>query len=232
MGGRFGKADVSPILPPVRKGKKDFYRSSLLRPTNTQATMKTRNTCLSLVVALLVALLTTGIVSCNSKKEQQGPQPTEFEMGLTNQDSVAVRGLIDQFFTFVKAKDYAGATQMLYRTSPDDPKAEPQPLDNDGIRQVMQMLKSVPMEGYRIEYMKFNEANNNEVLCYVIIKKGNGKDMPDITTKMFFKPMSYLGQWSLGLMNSEWGDNGIVDPAKRDSMKGEYAKEQGAAKKK
>lgn len=193
--------------------------------------MNKRNTRLSLVIALIVVLAVGIFGSCNSKKEQQGPQPTEFEMGLTNQDSIAVRGLLDQFFSFVKAKDYAGATQMLYRTSLDDPKAEPQPLDNDEIRQVMQMLKSVPMEGYRIEYMKFNEANNNEVLCYVIIKKGNGKDMPDITTKMFFKPMSYLGQWSLGLMNSEWGDHGIVDPAKRDSMKGEYAKEQRAAKK-
>ncbi len=68
------------------------------------------------------------------------------------------------------------------------------------------MLKAVPMVDYKIEYIKFNESYNNEVLCYVVIKKSDSKDMPDITTKMFFKPMNYLGQWCLGLMNSESGD--------------------------
>ena len=192
--------------------------------------MKTRNNRLSLLLAVLVMLLSVSVISCNSKKEQKGPQPTEFEMGMTNQDSIAVRGLIDQFFSFVKAKDYAAATEMLYRISYDNPKTEPQPIDNKEIQEVMGLLKSVPMVDYKIEYIKFNESYDNEVLCTVIIKKSKSKDMPDITTKMFFKPMSYLGQWCLGLMNSEWGDDGVVDPAKRDSVKEEYAKEQKEAK--
>ena len=192
--------------------------------------MKTRNKRLSLLLAVLVMLLSVSVISCNSKKEQKGPQPTEFEMGMTNQDSIAVRGLIDQFFSFVKAKDYAAATEMLYRISYDNPKTEPQPIDNKEIQEVMGLLKSVPMVDYKIEYIKFNESYDNEVLCTVIIKKSKSKDMPDITTKMFFKPMSYLGQWCLGLMNSEWGDDGVVDPAKRDSLKEEYAKEQKEAK--
>lgn len=166
---------------------------------------------------------------------------------MTNQDSIAVRGLIDQFFSFVKAKDYAAATQMLYRVprinlqqSSGDSKAEPkrigesksgpQPLSNNEIEQVVKMLKAIPMVDYKIEYVKFNESYNNEVLCTVIIKKSKSKDMPDITTKMFFKPMNHLGQWCLGLMNSGSGDQGVVDPAKRDSVKEEYAKEQKEAK--
>lgn len=192
--------------------------------------MKTINKRLSLLLAVLVMLLSVSVISCNSKKEQKGPQPTEFEMGMTNQDSIAVRGLIDQFFSFVKANDYAAATEMLYRTSYDNPKTEPQPIDNKEIQEVMGLLKSVPMVDYKIEYIKFNESYDNEVLCTVIIKKSKSKDMPDITTKMFFKPMSYLGQWCLGLMNSEWGDDGVVDPAKRDSVKEVYAKEQKEAK--
>lgn len=204
--------------------------------------MKTRNTRLSLLLAVLVMLLTVSVISCNSKKEQKGPQPTEFELSITNQDSIAVRGLIDQFFSFVKAKDYAAATQMLYRIPPaggpsgdtrksDDVNSkEPQPLGNNEIEQVVNMLKAVPMVDYKIEYIKFNESYNNEVLCYVVIKKSDSKDMPDITTKMFFKPMNYLGQWCLGLMNSDSGDQSVVDPAKRDSMKEEYAKEHKEAK--
>ena len=209
--------------------------------------MKTRNKRLSLLLAVLVMLLSVSVISCNSKKEQKGPQPTEFEMGMTNQDSIAVRGLIDQFFSFVKAKDYAAATQMLYRVpqiklqqSCDDSKAEPkqigeskagpQPLSNNEIEKVIKMLKAIPMVDYKIEYIKFNESYNNEVLCYVVIKKSDSKDMPDITTKMFFKPMNHLGQRCLGLMNSGSGDQGVVDPAKRDSVKEVYAKEQKEAK--
>lgn len=178
-----------------------------------------------------MALIMSGLASCNMSKEKPKPQATEFELSMTSQDSIAVRNLIDQFFTFVEAKDYAAATQMLYRTNIEHPDEEPQPLDNDEINKVLQTLRSVPVEGYRIEYIKFSESYNNEVLCYVIIKKSTSKDMPDITTKMFFKPMRHLGQWCLGLTNSEWGDQGVVDPAKRDSVKREYAKEQKAAKK-
>ena len=192
--------------------------------------MKTSNKRLSLLLAVLVMLLSVSVISCNSKKEQKGPQPTEFEMGMTNQDSIAVRGLIDQFFSFVRAQDYAAATEMLYRTSYDNPKTEPQPIDNKEIQEVMGLLKSVPMVGYKIEYIKFNESYDNEVLCTVIINKSKSKDMPDITTKMFFKPMNYLGNWCLGLMNTGSGDQGVVDPAKRDSVKEEYAKEQKEAK--
>ena len=110
---------------------------------------------------------------------------------------------------------------------PDEiPSKEPQPLSNNEIEQVVNMLKAVPMVDYKIEYIKFNDSYNNEVLCYVVIKKSDSKDMPDITTKMFFKPMNYLGQWCLGFMNSESGGQGVVNPAKRDSVKEEYAKEQ------
>lgn len=186
--------------------------------------MKRRYLCL-LLIAAVMAVLFGGITSCNSKKENKGPQPTEFEVSMTTQDSVAVRGLIDQFFRFVKEKDFAGATQMLYRTELNNETGEPQPLDNTEIKCVMTLLKAVPMVDYNIEYIKFSESYRNEVLCNVVIKKGNGKDMPDVTTKMFFKPMRWLGQWCLGLMNSESGDRSVVDPHKRDSVEKEYTTE-------
>lgn len=187
--------------------------------------MKTtiRNKWLSLAATFAVALVVACLASCNMNREKPKPQATEFELGMTSQDSIAVKNLIGQFFTFVEAKDYAAATQMLFRTDPQHPGEEPQPLGNDEIKAVMQTLQAVPVEGYRIEYIKFSESYSNEVLCYVTIKKSTSKDMPDITTKMFFKPMRHLGQWCLGLTNSEWGDRGVVDPAKRDSVKREYA---------
>lgn len=192
-------------------------------------TMRRSKLCLLLLATLMMVVL-GGLTSCNSKKEQKGPQPTEFEMSMTNQDSIDVRNLVDQFFTLVKNKDYAGATEMLYRIDPQNPKEKPEPLSNDEIAKMMGMLKSVPMESYKIEYIKFNESYANEVLCNVTIKKGNGKDIPDITTKMFFKPMRWLGQWCLGVMDSDHGDRSVIDPLKRDSMQKEYSAEMKAKK--
>lgn len=186
--------------------------------------MKRRNLCL-LLLAIVVAVVLGGMTSCKQKKENQGPQPTEFEQSMTAQDSVAVRNLVAQFFKLVKDKDFAGATQMLYRTELNNETGEPQPLDNTEINRVMTLLKAVPMVDYKIEYIKFSESYRNEVLCSVVIKKGDGKDMPDITTKMFFKPMRWLGQWCLGLMNSESGDQEVIDPHKRDSMEQHYSDE-------
>ena len=192
-------------------------------------TMRRSKFCLLLLAAFMMVVI-GGFTSCNSKKEQKGPQPTEFEMGMTSQDSIAVRNLVDEFFSLVKQKDFAGATQMLYRIDYKNPKSEPQPLDNKEIEKMMGMLKSVPMESYTIEYIKFSESFENEVLCNVIIKKGNGKDIPDITTKMFFKPMRWLGQWCLGVMDSDHGDRTVIDPLKRDSLEKEYSAEMKAKK--
>ena len=191
----------------------------------------TRNSWLSLLFALVAVLAVASLDSCKGNKDKPKPQFTEFEQGMTSKDSVAVRGLVDQFFSLVEAKDFAGATQMLYRTETNKPDEEPQQLDNDEIQAVTRLLKAVPVESYHIEYIKFSETYNNEVLCTVVIKKSPSKDLPDIKTKMFFKPMRHLGQWRLGLMNSEWGDHGIIDPAKRDSMTKKYADDMQAVKK-
>ncbi len=68
---------------------------------------------------------------------------------------------------------------MLYRAA-NDLKEEPQPLNNDEMAEVKHMLELFRMVDYRIEYIKFDEANLNEVLCYVIMKKADGETPGDI----------------------------------------------------
>ena len=47
-------------------------------------------------------------------------------------------------------------------------------------------------------------------------------DIPAITTKMFFKPVFYLGNWVLCLTNTEYGDRRLVPQEQGDSMAEEY----------
>lgn len=167
---------------------------------------------------------------CKSKKEKPQPQKTEFEQGMTAKDTLAVKQLVDKFFGYAKSKNFAEAAAMLYRNDLDK-KGEPQQLNNEEMAEVRNMLESIPMVDYKIEYIKFDEYYANEVLCRVIIKKAEG-DMPDITTKMFFKPVDYMGNWVLCLTNTEYGDKGVVKPDKRDSVERSYMKQQKSASEK
>lgn len=140
---------------------------------------------------------------------------------MTANDTASVIGLIDEFFTHVKAKDYDEAAAMLYKVNPNFPEGQPILLDDDQMREVISMLSTLPVLDYRIEYMKFTGSYENEVLCYVIIQKGT-EGIPDITSKMFFRPMDFLGNWCLSIMNTTWGDRGIVAPSDRDSIARKY----------
>lgn len=178
-----------------------------------------------IVILLFVSALMLSLSSCNScsskKKEVQGPPPTDFEKGMTAKDTTAVKELVDQFFAYAKEKNFTEAAGMLYRTTEDSD--EPQPLNNDEMAEVKKMLETFPMVDYRIEYIKFSDSEENEVLCYVIMKKAEG-DMPEMSTKMFFKPVNYMGNWVLCLTNTGYGDKGVVDPNKRDSVEKNYQK--------
>ena len=178
-----------------------------------------------IVILLFVSALMLSLSSCNScsskKKEVQGPPPTDFEKGMTAKDTTAVQELVDKFFTYAKEKNFTEAAGMLYRTVEDSD--EPQPLNNDEMAEVKKMLETFPMVDYRIEYIKFSDSEENEVLCYVIMKKAEG-DMPEMSTKMFFKPVNYMGNWVLCLTNTGYGDKGVVDPNKRDSVEKNYQK--------
>ena len=178
-----------------------------------------------IVILLFVSALMLSLSSCNScsskKEEVQGPPPTDFEKGMTAKDTTAVKELVDQFFAYAKEKNFTEAAGMLYRTTEDSD--EPQPLNNDEMAEVKKMLNVFPMVDYRIEYIKFSDSEENEVLCYVIMKKAEG-DMPEMSTKMFFKPVNYMGNWVLCLTNTGYGDKGVVDPNKRDSVEKNYQK--------
>lgn len=174
---------------------------------------------IKVAASVLLFVLVFALASCNScskKETPQGPPPTEFEEKMTSKDTVAVKELVDKFFTFVKDKNYSEAAGMVYRAA-QEPGGEPELLNNEEMADVRTMLQSVPMVDYRIEYIKFDDADENEVLCYVIIQKAEG-DMPELSTKMFFKPINYMGNWLLCLTNTEYGDKGVVKPDKRDSV--------------
>lgn len=171
---------------------------------------------------LFTLCLALCLASCG-KKEQPSTQ-TDFEQGMTGEDTLQVQNLVAQYFDAAEKGDYATAAGLLYKVNPEKPFDQPEPLDNEELQKALALLKAIPIVDYRIEYMKFSESQENEVMCTVTMERGQNGE-PDVTTKMFFKPVNYLGAWMLCMMNSTTGDIPVLTPDQRDSMSLEYRTE-------
>ena len=140
---------------------------------------------------LIVGLIAAFIVSCNQsgKKTETDSQATvKHLMVLSQKDTIQVLDLTNQFMTAVKEQRYA------------DPFAQPELLDNEQLKSVLQRLKAFPIYDYTISDCIFKEAFDNEVRCKVVLfPKTDKEDMRPNATTWYFKPVRYLGRWSLCL---------------------------------
>lgn len=168
-----------------------------------------------------IAAIIAFAASCTSEPKKTDTK-TDFEESLTEKDTADVKNLVDQFFSYALSGDYNHAASMLYRIEDDGRNiVEPQPLTNEEMDQVRTMFELLRIEDYRIEYIKFSEMYENEVMCSCIIIP-ESETQKEVSTKIFFKPVNYLGGWSLCLTNSAFGDRGLVDPDKVDSLEQVY----------
>lgn len=181
-----------------------------------------RHSFITLAVTLPLFLLL--LTACHQKKES-GDTRTTFEKYLTNEDSLKVLSLVNDFFFLAEQGDYASAAAMLYKVDPEVDLAEPEPLDNEEMAGIVSMLRTLGIQDHRIDYVKFNRSHLNEVKCTaVLIPATDG--MPEATTSFYFKPVDYIDSWVLCLMHSESGDEGFVSEDEKAKLKLEYQADQ------
>lgn len=183
-----------------------------------------KNKTFSIFRISLLALLLFSVVSCKDKKPAQGPQPTEFEKGLTNEDSTKVAESVTGFFENVKNGNLDDAVAMLYKANNDTLSEEPQPLGNADMKRVKAMLNSFPIVRYNIDFIKFSERTDNEVKVTAVIAEAHD-NVPEIKTVFYFKPVKFMDGWKLCLIDSHNSDYPVVANDKRDSVQNRYAKE-------
>lgn len=171
---------------------------------------------------LLMVAAAISLGSCKSEKSANN-QILPYEELVSNKDTVAVVELIDRFFGYAKEGHVSDAAAMLY-VSGDGDYDEPMLMDNDEMAQVRQLLETIDIKSYRIDYIKFNEAHNNEVKVTVVMEEGHD-GMPDITTAFYFKPQDYLTNWVLCLADSYRGQNAFVDNDSKDSLTQKFQSE-------
>ena len=158
--------------------------------------------------------------SCSGNKQEEGG-PTPFEQELEASDSLEAAKLIDQFFEYAMQEKYYDAAGMLFKYNEERRTADPEQLDNDEMEKVVQSLKMIRPVDYKINFMKFSQYYDNEIEVTAYMAKGeNG--MPDVTTKMYFKPFRGPGKWVLMLIDTHEYNNPVVDNKDRDSVMNAY----------
>ena len=109
-----------------------------------------------LLFPLWMGIIICSVSACadKNKKSSEEQTQTEFEQTLEAKDTIAVKELIDQFFTYVKNKQTDEAILMLYRNDQTE-DGTPVSLNNEEMAEVRAMLESIPRAGCVLAYMKF-----------------------------------------------------------------------------
>lgn len=173
-----------------------------------------------------VVLSLTGLMlfSCGPKSSQKSTETT-FEEYLTDKDSATVIQLVNDFFFYAEQGNYAEAAAMLYKVQADSVEMMPEPLNNEEMKEIVDMLKMLGIQGHRIDYIKFKEYYLNEVKCTAILQEASD-GMPEATTTFYFKPIDYIDSWVLCLMHSATGNNPFVQEDEKAQLSREYKADQ------
>ncbi|MFR3332296.1 MAG: hypothetical protein ACLTSL_19550 [Odoribacter splanchnicus] len=137
----------------------------------------------------LLLLLALGFAACRDKSKKSeviyATNPNEMIVG--SRDSAAVVTLVTMFMERMKAGHPDSALMLLRTAKPD---CQPQGLNREEFVGAMKTLKQFPVADYTLEHIKFLNPNNNEVKCRI-------RTPNDTRINLYFKPVRYLGRWSL-----------------------------------
>lgn len=155
---------------------------------------------------LLAVLSAFVMIACQPKgQNSEKPEFVEFTEGLTREDTLAVKGLVTTFMTYVQDGKYGDAAAMLYKADAENAWKEPLLLNNDELQETARLLQTFTVKNYEIVGLKFKTAVENEVTCRMTLREATATS-PAVVRKMCFKPMNYLGKWILCLKDSSNGD--------------------------
>lgn len=139
---------------------------------------------------LLVAL---AFVACDSKKGQQA-QGEEFPVfEFSDDDSVTVNGLADQYVAAFNAKNMEEAANMLYTVRNDSVF----PLTDEQRTSFMAAMGQLPHFGVQKKEVKLRTDLDNQVRIAVLLAENGSLEDEVGTVNFVLNPVKVQGQWYL-----------------------------------
>jgi hypothetical protein len=118
-----------------------------------------------------------------------------YRKGLTPSDSASAKALVVSFMELVQKEKHADAVATLYALNAKDPYLAPELLDNEAMEDVLDMMKKVKVQSYRIKSMEFVSAVNNPTKCEITAELSGNKVPVKLTWVL--NPINYMGRWLL-----------------------------------
>lgn len=139
--------------------------------------------------------------SCGNKESKEETSVLE-DTYTTNEDSIAVVSLLEDFMNTVRQGDYEAACDMLYWVDPkNDEQFVPLPLTEKRKAEAIRMMEMFPCKGYKIEDVIYDQFYDNQAAVRVWFG-----DDDRMTTVWYFKPVRQVAKWFLCLRNTSDGD--------------------------
>ncbi|MBQ8486592.1 MAG: hypothetical protein IJ533_02955 [Prevotella sp.] len=146
------------------------------------------------IVFFVSALLLIGVSACKEKKSQAPGEPTEFQLGLSAEDSTSIVKLGDECMTYLKNGKIDEALGMLCQY--DDSLNEIAPLSEEQLASYKKKFLMFPVREYQLAYFSFTEEGLNDLKYDVVFgpeAAGNPK------TSYMFNPVKVNGEWHLSV---------------------------------
>ncbi len=165
----------------------------------------------SILLAIFICSLT--FLSCSNKKEETAAEKylRPATMEFTSQDTSQINSLVNQYISCIKAKDFQGASAMLYKIKNDTIR----PLTNEERQGFVMVYSNLPIYDCQVNSFKLRSDKNNQVDVMLKVKQDGNYDTGVGIMKIAVNPIVKNSKWYLTLedKNAE-GVEDIYDPSK------------------
>lgn len=145
----------------------------------------------------IVAFIVFGFVSCKDKSAPIVKSATEFQLGLTADDSTTIVKLGNQCMTYLKEGQIDLALDML--CTYDDSLKEVSPLSEELRSSYKRKFTMIPVKEFEMSYFSFSEEGLNDLKYNVSF----GADIEGAPrTSYMFNPVKNDGVWHLCVKSS------------------------------
>lgn len=155
------------------------------------------NTIMKKILIPIFVLTILGLASCKDKPTSSVNTQSEFQLGLTNEDSTTIVNLGDQCMNLLKEGQIEQALDMLCLY--DDSLKEISPLTDDVRASYQRKFTILPVKEFEMSYFSFSEEGLNDLKYNVSF----GADVVGAPrTSYMFNPVKVGGKWYLSVKTS------------------------------
>ena len=143
-------------------------------------------------------LVVTTIVACDFKKTNQESEESDRPVFVfTDEDSIAVSALADQYVNYLNAGSFEAAADMLYQVHNDSVV----PLGGEERTGYIKAMSSLPSRGFQKKEITLNTDLDNRVRIVMLLTENGDLDNEKDIMNFYLNPVKKNDKWYLTIFD-------------------------------